>query len=234
LIPRVGPSGDPVWFDPFCAKVLAGTKLLLPTDTTTRTIVIKLLMKLPREKAEDFDHVDDETFLTLRRKLARWSIDNAAALKDARPELPPGFNNRLAMNWRLQLAIADLAGGGWSERARDAAIKLDGRREERSEGVRLLAVLRDLFAEHGPQLTSAEVVRLLTANEESEWAAFRNHGPITKRQVAVLLDPYEIHPDYIHPQRRQKTERGYKVEWFADAFERYLSNRATVRKSRGK
>jgi hypothetical protein len=226
LIPRTGPYGDPVWFDPFCAKVVAGANLLLPKTTATRTVTVKLLPKLPSERVEDFNHTDDERFYELRRKLARWSIDNATALKNANPALPPGFNNRLAMNWRLQLAVADLAGGDWPKRARAAAVRLDDKREERSEGVRLLAALRDLFTKHGSQLTSAEVVRLLTANEESEWAAFRNHGPVTKRQVAVLLDAYDIHPDYIHPQGRQKTERGYKVEWFANTFKRYLFNRA--------
>ena len=35
-----------------------------------------------------------------------------------------GFNNRLRMNWELQLAIADLAGGDWPKLARRAAIKL--------------------------------------------------------------------------------------------------------------
>jgi putative DNA primase/helicase len=237
LIPRVGPYGDAVWFDPFCAKVIAGANLLLPKTTATRTITIKLLPKLPSERVEDFNHTDDERFFDLRRKLARWSIDNAEALKAANPVLPAGLNNRLAMNWRLQLAVADLAGGDWPKRARVAAIKLDDRKEESSEGIRLLAALRELFTNHGSQLTSAEIVKLLTANEESEWAAFRNHGPITKRQIAVLLDAYDIHPDYIHPHGR-KTERGYDVKWFDDAFERYLNpparNRATVRRARRK
>ncbi|MGO9047642.1 MAG: hypothetical protein ACLQFW_12260 [Xanthobacteraceae bacterium] len=34
---------------------------------------------------------DDETFATLRRKLKRWSDDNAVVLKDAKPIFPAGF-----------------------------------------------------------------------------------------------------------------------------------------------
>ncbi len=229
LIPRVGPYGDAVWFNPFCPKVIAGAKLVLPKTTATRTISIQLKPKLPSERVEDYSQTDNEQFHELRRKLARWAIDNATALKDAKPKLPPGFINRIAMNWRLQFAIADLAGGEWAKRARAAAIKLDNRQDKRSEGVRLLAAMRDLFANHGPQLASAEIVKLLTANEESEWAAFHNRSPITKREVAVLLDPYGINPGVIHPRGR-KADRGYRVEWFTDAFERYLPNRTTVRK----
>jgi hypothetical protein len=40
---------------------------------------------------------------------ARWAADNAAGLKDARPARPPGFSNWLAVNWRLLLAIANIA-----------------------------------------------------------------------------------------------------------------------------
>jgi hypothetical protein len=51
----------------------------------------------------------------------RWGADNAAALKKAAPEMPPGFENRLGDNWRLMLAIADIAGAEFPEKARDAA-----------------------------------------------------------------------------------------------------------------
>jgi hypothetical protein len=97
-----------------------------------------------------------------------------------------------------------------------AALKLSRQRREPSEGNRLLAAFHHLFMAHGPELTSNEVQTLLTADEDSEWADFHGHGPITKRQIALLLDPFDIHPDSIHPQG--KTARGYKAEWFATAF----------------
>jgi hypothetical protein len=224
------------WFDPFCPKVIAGVKLLLPKTTTTRAITIKLLPKLPSEKVHNFAHVDDDTFVMLRRKLARFAADNMAALKAANPAMPD-LNNRLRMNWGLLLAIADLAGGDWPKAARAAAIKLARERREPSEGKRLLTAFRDLFAAHGAELTNGEVQSLLTADEDSEWADFRGRGPISKRQIAVLLDPYDIHPGLIHP--RGKTERGYRVEQFEKAFRHFLPElpalkRATVRKTRGK
>jgi hypothetical protein len=87
-----------------------------------------------------------------------------------------------------------------------------------SKGIRLLEAFHMLFAKHGPTLTSADVVALLTADQDGEWAEFNGRGrPLTKREIAVLLDSYDVHPDVIHPQGR-KAERGYKAEWFADAF----------------
>jgi putative DNA primase/helicase len=223
------------WFSPFCPKIVAGVDLLLPKTTKTRTITIRLLPKLPDEKVDVFKHIDDEDFITLRRKLTRWSADNTVALKVARPVMP-ALNNRVAMNWELLLAIAELAGGDWAKRARTAAVKLARERREPSEGKRLLVAFRNLFGKHGAVLTSAEVVRRLTAEENSEWAEFRGRGPITKRQIALLLDPYDIHPDLVHPGGR-KTERGYDARWFETAFAHYLGksisfNRSTVRRKR--
>ena len=161
-----------------------------------------------------------------------------ARLKEARPVMPPGFNNRLRMNWELQLAIADLAGGDWPKLARRAAIKLAHERREPSEGKRLLAAFRDLFSVHGSILASAEVQRLLNADPSNEWIDFRSRGrPISQREIALLLDPYDIHPTYIH--RGSKTERGYRIEHFAEAFRHYLPEfparkRATARDRHGK
>jgi putative DNA primase/helicase len=232
LVPRQD-HGVTRWFSPFCPKVVAGVNLVLPRTTATRSIIVKLLPKLPDEKVEDFNHVDDESFFTLRRKLKRWAADNMTALKTARPAMS-GLNNRLCMNWKVLFAIADLCGGDWPKRARMAAIKLSRGRREPSEGKRLLQAFRDLFTKHSAVLTSAEVVKLLTADDDSEWVDFHGHGPITKRQVALLLDPYDIHPNYIHPSGH-KSERGYRAEWFATAFKHFLGkslplNCATARK----
>jgi putative DNA primase/helicase len=194
MIPRTGPKGIVHWYSVFCVKIIAGVNLRMAKETKTRCIFIKMLEKLQHEKVDAFKHIDDENFLTLRRKLARWAADNAAALKDARPAMP-SLNNRTAMNWKLLLAIAELAGGDWPKLARQAAAKLTRVRREPSEGKRLLAAFWDLFAKHGPELSSADVQRCLTADPTSEWADFRGHGEITQRQISVLLDTYEIHPD---------------------------------------
>ena len=117
-------QGTTYWFDPFCPKVLGMVGLALSPALASRCIVCKLQPKLPSEQVADFGHDDDDDFRALRRKAMRWAADHAVTLRDACPVLPPGFGNRLRMNWNLLLAIADLAGGAWPKRAREAAIKL--------------------------------------------------------------------------------------------------------------
>ena len=192
--------------------------------------------KMVEEKVADFSFSDDETFETLRRKLARWSADNAPAIKDAHPALPLGFANRLAANWRVLLAIAELA--GCLDQAHRAAVALTRKRAAMSEGVRLLAALRQIF-ERQAVLSSADVVKKLTADPTSEWCEFRGHGPVTQRQVSLLLDAFDIHPGVVHPAKSPTASpRGYKAEQFAEVFARYLPNNRTTahssRKSRGK
>ena len=133
-IPRVV-QGVVREFDPFCAKVIALKGSAMPDTTASRSIVVDLWPKQPDEKVEVFLFADSPEFQELRRKLARWSADNATTLAEAKPALPPGFNNRLAANWRLLFAIADHAGGDWPKRARLAAIKLcHGRTPSRASG----------------------------------------------------------------------------------------------------
>ncbi|MGO9682718.1 MAG: DUF3631 domain-containing protein, partial [Beijerinckiaceae bacterium] len=212
-----------VWFDPFCPKVVGLLGMKMPRTLVGRSIVIKLRPKKADEKAEDFSYVDDEEFANLRRKLARWSADNAAALKELKPLLPANFSNRLAANWRLLLAIAELAGGTRPRQAREAAERLSRTARRPSWGVQLLQGFGAIFATGRREITSQEVVDEITADPTSPWAEYNHGGPITQRQVADLLEQYDIFPVPIHPTKRSTlTRRGYKSVQFEDAFARYL------------
>jgi hypothetical protein len=119
---RVNGERITVWFDPFCPKVctMIGTNIRRPLYG--RCILIKMQPKLPKEKIEEPTKDDDE-FKELRRKLKRWSDDNASTLKDA-PPAKDFSNNRERDNWALQLSIAQLAGASWRKQALEAAERL--------------------------------------------------------------------------------------------------------------
>ena len=134
--------------------------LNMPGTTLSRCITCMIWPKLPSEVVDDFDECDDEEFKIIRRKLARWSVDNAIALRTAMPE--SSFNNRMRKNWKVLLAIADLAGGGWPKRARDAALELETDRDEPSEGVRLAAIRYPIGALI--EVTSAALCKALAAD----------------------------------------------------------------------
>jgi hypothetical protein len=225
-IPRQVNAGG-VWttvhFDPFTPKAIALLGRNLPPPTRTRCIELRMLPKRREEQVEPFNQADDAEFAVLRRKFARWSADHATALKDAKPIMPSGLNNRAAANWKLLLAIAELAGGPWPERATEAAERLTRSGRRPSDGVRLLAAFRDMFAASRKEITSENVVAELRKDPTSIWADYNRGGPITQRQVALLLDAYDIHPVPLHPTRRKDFARqGYKLEQFVDAFARYL------------
>ena len=166
--------------------------------------------KLKTEKVEDFSQLDDAEFAVLRRKFARFAADNAAALKDAKPTMPAGFNNRVAANWRLLLAIAELAGGAWPKKAREAAERLTRTGRRPSDGVQLLAAFAEMFAHGRKEDHVQNVGAALRADPTSIWAEYNHGGPITQRQIARLLDDYDIHPVPLHPTKRKDfARRGY-------------------------
>jgi hypothetical protein len=74
------------WFEIFCPKILGRVLLAgkpLPRTTQSRGIPIKIWPKKPDERVDEFMHRDDDTFLTLRRKLLRFANDHAAAIGEA-------------------------------------------------------------------------------------------------------------------------------------------------------
>ena len=112
-----------------------GPTLYRYVDATKPTIAIQEADHLFTRKS-DLKHIinagwtrgADAEFAVLRRKLARFAADNAAALKDAKPTLPSELINRDAANWWLLLAIAELAGGEWPKRAREEIAAISGHR----------------------------------------------------------------------------------------------------------
>lgn len=117
-------------FDPFCAKVIAGIGTL-PDTVADRSIPIRLARKEPTQSVERFRMRDvtdegkvirDQMFAAFGRDTdnARWLSE----LANVRPELPGWLNDRQQDSWEPLLAIAQMVGGEWSERARAASYQL--------------------------------------------------------------------------------------------------------------
>jgi Protein of unknown function (DUF3631) len=126
------------------------------------------------------------------------------------------------MNWKALLAIADLAGGGWSKQARAAALELRKKDSGQSDGYKALAVLWDLLRDR-EDVTSAEINAAVLADPASEWCNFRGKGPISQAQFAALLHPYDIYTVLLHPTKRAALSRnGYRRVQFLNAWARVL------------
>jgi putative DNA primase/helicase len=209
-------TNEPRLFSTFCPKAIGLKGKKLPDTTLSRAIVIELQRKLPSENTEDFAHLDDDGLALLRRKLARWAEDSADKLTATKPTMPEGFINRVAANWRLLLAIAELAGGTWPERARKAAEALSG--PETSLGIKLLSDVRDAFvAKKAGELTTQELLDYLTGLEDRDWSELNRGKPVTKAWLSKQISKFGLASDNLGDRRL----KGWRIETFADVFRRY-------------
>lgn len=232
-VPRcVGPQQDVKDFPVFCAKVIAGIGKL-PDTVADRSVPIVLARKKRQQTVERFRARDAAAFAEgIHAALAEWASDHVTTdiLRAARPSLPDCLGDRQADICEPLLAIADAAGGGWPERAREALVELfaGGDGDADSVGTKLLDAMRRAFAEAGTdRLRTDQVLDALLLCEDAPWAGWWEHdikngnrrGPASK--LARLLKPFGIVSGSIRLPDGS-TPKGYKAESCADAFERYL------------
>jgi len=220
VVRTAGDDFEPRTFSTWCPKAIACIGEL-PATLTDRAIVVAMRRRKPDERVERLRLDRMGALEPLRRQAWRWSRDHATALQKSDPEMSPELDDRAADNWRPLVAIADLAGGAWPERARRAAVLLSGGRADAlGARVQLVADLRALFAERGDRLASEEIVTALVAMEDRPWPEWAHGRPLTKRSLARLLEPFGIRPTQLRIDG-DKT-RGYARAAFIDAIARYL------------
>jgi len=211
-------------FRTFCPKALAGIGKL-PDTVADRSIPIRLKRKAPGEgTVERFRlRLIREDAAHLRQKIVEWAREHVETLRLATPALPVNLSDRQQDGAEPLLAIADLMGAGWSERARHSIVELfsGAAGEDPSVGVRLLADIRLVFDLRGTdRLGSQDLVHGLTEIETSPWAEWNHSRPLTPTGLSRLLRPFEISPRTL--RSGDNNFKGYRRESFEDAWKRYL------------
>lgn len=227
VIRVVGDNFEPRRFSTWGAKAIAGIGRLADT-LSDRAIPLELRRKLPGEQVEILRHAEPGLFEELRQRLARWTVDNADAVRTARPCIVDALNDRAQDNWEPLLAVADVAGGEWPALARKAAVRLSGVVQE-SPGINaeLLGDIRDVFDhKQVDRLSTADLIEALTEDEEKPWATWNRGKPISPHQLAKRLREFSISPNTIRTAYGN-TAKGYRSEQFTDAFARYLFDSPT-------
>jgi hypothetical protein len=205
----------------FCAVALAGLGWL-PDTLMSRSIVIRMRRRAPKEIVEPFRHRDHRAEgEALQDHLAAWAATLVDGIAKARPALPSGIEDRAADCWEPLLAIAEAAGGHWPDVARNAAVALvaAAREANPSLGIRLLEDSRTIF--DGAQARELATERLLVQLHElpeSPWGNIKGR-PLDDRGLAQRLRRYEIRPKVL----KSVNLRGYRREDFEDAWSRYLA-----------
>jgi hypothetical protein len=120
--------------------------------------------------------------------------------------------------WEPLIAVADLAGGVWAERARVTAVTLvtSAREIEPSLGIRLLEDLRTVFG-NADEMPTENLLRGLHLLKESPWSDLKGK-PLNDRGLAHRLRQYEVKPVVLSGG----AQRGYRREDLHDAWEIYL------------
>lgn len=226
VIRTTGVDFDPTKFSTFCPKAIALIGQLPPT-LADRAIIIQMKRKMSDEKVERFRADRTEGTLNLKRQALRWSSDHMSELSTMDPAVPEEFNDRAADNWRPLLSIADLAGGNWSQRARQAMASLSGEIADDTAGIMLLEDVNDAFKLRDPgPISSTSLVTALTRITERSWGTWNRGKPISPTQVARLLKPFGISSKNFRSVTG--VQKGYDREQFDDAFGRYIFRTAAT------
>lgn len=202
----------------FAMAALAGIGDTIPDTVTDRAVVIRMRRRLPHESVSPYRQRRDGAALReLSVQLGDWTTGEIEKLADYEPALP--VTDRAADVWEPLVAIADLAGGSWPERARVAAESMTAAAiEDEAEAGRtehrILAALRDVFDAGGHD-------RMTTAGVVTDLAVFGITVDATA--LATALRPYEVRPRNLK-MPGGAVLKGYRREDFADAWTRYLTS----------
>ena len=222
VIRNVGDDHEPRLFSTWGPKAIA-TIGNLPGTWADRSVEVRMCRQTPEEERAKRKLRTDRLMSELehlRRRTWRWVRDNLEVLRRSDPEVPEGFANRLADNWRPLFAIADLAGGEWPRRAREAATMLSGAQTDESFGVMLLEDLKSLFTEQKvDRLSSAAIVEALGEMDDRPWPEYSRGKPITKHALAKILTRFRVHPASV--RIGSKTLKGYLLQDLEESFLRF-------------
>jgi hypothetical protein len=218
-----GQAAKLVQFPVYAPAALAAIGTL-PDTILDRAVVVRMRRRAPDQPVRKYrERVTRPEGEELRGQLAAWAAAASERVGDPWPDLPAGLNDRAEDAWEPLLAIADQAGGDWPQLARAACAALaDGAAEDtQTTGTRLLADLRAIFGDADALVTKA-ILGKLHALDESPWGDWYGH-PLTARDLAELLRPFEVKPRRVRVDGATPGARGYTRADLYDAWRRYLA-----------
>jgi hypothetical protein len=206
-------------FSCWCPKAIS-TIGRLPDVLADRCIIIRMQRKTIEEQCEPSRNLDAEPF---RRQCKRFVLDHAPRIAAAQPQRPELLNDRAADIWEPLFALADLAGGDWPQKARQAAIGLSAATQEINPISTLLLDLFVIFtlAPENRLFTRDLVYRLNARSADRPWAESLHGKPVTDLWLAKQLRPYGIKSRTIWIG--DEHAKGFLEEDLQDTMRRYVS-----------
>jgi hypothetical protein len=207
--------------DTFAMALLAAIGEL-PDTIMDRAVVVRMRRRAPGEQVDPYRTRRDAPPLNgLRERLSAWARAHLRELQHATPAMP--LEDRAADTWEPLIAIADLAQGDWPARARHAAQAMTAaevqHEEDTAASVRLLADLREVFGA-AEALYTTTILEALHKLEDAPWPDWYGH-PLTTRDLAKLLRPYDIRSKSVREHGTGPSLKGYARADLHDAWQRY-------------
>lgn len=218
-----GDEHEPTIFKVFAPVAIAGIGTLRDT-LLDRSIVVQMRRAGAGDHLASLRARDLAALEPLRRRCARWVSDNIEALRTV-PNVPAALNDRAADNWEPLLAIADVIGMDWPERARVAAVALSASAaadtDSESIGIQLLGDVRDALRGRD-RVSMRQLVDALVGVEDRPWATINKGKPLDTNGLGRRLRPFGVR---VRTMRLEGAGvvKGYTATDFADAFVRYLA-----------
>lgn len=205
----------------FSPVAIAGNTPLLPDDTRSRCIVVRLLPDISGSvQPSDWEFLE-EPAAGLALRIEQVTEEHREAIRVSRPELPSGCVNRLKERWNPLKRIAAVAGLEWSEKVDQLILRdIESARQQSENGDLQLSVnlqlAKDLFAVFGTEpgfIPTVQLVSKLIRHNPDQWSSSSFYGKdlTPQRFGRILANAYGL-----NSMRIGDSARGY----YSDQFKR--------------
>lgn len=207
-----------------------------PSTIADRSIFIKLKRKTSEDVIQKIPQNIFNMAQQLRRNLIRWAADNMHQLPQISVKSSITDNDRASDNWEALTRVAILLGEKWEQKAYSACAKIAESQHDDSDdddiSIKLLEDTRTIFMDFNlTRVHSCGLVDKLLYLEESPWNTAASGKPIDQNWIAKKLKPYGIESSQLKLDGKNK--RGFRIEDFLDAWQRYLPCASTEKPDLG-
>ena len=203
----------------FAPVAIAGNTPLLPEDTRSRCIVVRLLPDIENKAREsDWEELDPWAY-DLKQFIEATAETYREQIKTLNPQLPKSCINRFKEKWKPLKRIAVLAGGDWAERVDQHILNdIQTIKEQTENGdsriqthIQLLKDLSEIYGGERQFKSTESLIWNLAKVNPDYWSEFSVYGKgLTPQRLGRLLNG----KFGLNSQRVGDSARGYHSTQF--------------------